>query len=440
MTSITLYAQSKDSFLWGNHFTGIGDHWENWNLAADIDYSYPIYESYFTTFLAGRKHTKLKFTSPPEVFDRFRGYVSFYTSGFRSQGEHVESAKLRFYVQDSFALLQDVDEPNPTAVDWEYRIYTLSGHGARQRTYVGGDPGSNAYGFGDGIGYYDEGIEDWVSLFSGWGQFGQPTEEAAYILEEPMAYGFYQTWAATPGGRKFIAPGETDPYRVRNKWLEIDVYPSFLNNLGETHLRVVNEYEKTNLIPQVGNFNHFETLTIEATGATHPPELVINYVDIVPPAERTMNELRLADLSIQRHMQQEFDLDVIMSGVEIVEGYPGDTQVLNQSRNVSLEHVSTITTPTETGTDRTDSHRKWFVDVVCDRRGESQDVTNKALNLFYSGCPLLDLETSWINPPVIGHISFDAVRVFAVSPPADPDKEWYHNAISIDTTTMMSGG
>jgi hypothetical protein len=433
--------QDKDGFLWGSN-AGEPAFQNVWQDAATENKIYPIYDK-FPTFIIGRKHTYLEWAAPHDVFDRMRGYLSFYTSGYRSRG-HVEQVNLRLYVIDSWAKKNDNDDP-AAHYDWGISVFTVSGHvpgypgNAQQRPYVPGDPGSEAYGFGDNIGYYDDGIEDYIVLYSSWGQWGSPADDAAGILQYHCGSGVYSEMVESDEGEKFLDAGG-DPYRVRARWVEIPIKDTLINDLGETHLRLVNMPEANNELPAIGSFQHQETMTCYSSYGLLPPELAITYVDWIETkvgGEGPINELRLADLSLERHLQHGFDFDSTLSGVDILDAFPDDTTILNNKRTVSLEHVSSITGPLELGTRRNIENRRWFIDVVCDRRGEAQDIVEKMQSLLNGNAEMYDFNLGHINPPWLGRMYFRNFKVFDI--PDSDDRGWHHYVISVDAETLLSG-
>lgn len=424
VNSITINAQEKDAFNWGFR-AGTAGTGTPYRDAATEAFMSPT--PGMSTSIIGRRHTKFKNTNPPEAWERLRTYMSFYTSGFLS-GDWVESVKLRMFVQIAQGVVSDsspVKAFPDFGTDWNLSVFTISGgvH-VLQQPYFPPSGGLEGYGFGDEIEWRD------------WGAFDFPTGTSNHILEEYIASGTFWNLGETYStdiSRDSVGKIHT----FRDAWIEINLPIDKINNLGETHLRLVHLGERANLAPLDGNgpWQHHEYATIGASEhATQKPYLQINYVT---PSTYHMGELRMCDLSIHRFIQQVLANDSQFSDVAVLDAYPDD-EVFNTSRSVSIEFVSGATDILELGK-RTENNRRFFIDLVCDRRGELLDLQEKISRVLHGGTYLRNFKYGFVNPPPVGLIRFHNLRVFEMPDIDTPDRSKFHTVVSVDAITTRSG-
>jgi hypothetical protein len=434
-------SQSKDGFIWGIQS---GSHPGD-NEFADAAKEANVFPMQgFASFIVGRKHTKFKATSPPENWERLRGYLSFYTSGFRD-GPHVESVTLRFFVKDGRGMRSNTVTPfTEESKNWNMTVWTVSGgNPALQRTYVPGNDPVN-YGFGDALGYYDDGEEDYLPFYEVWGRQDNPVGSSEHILEEYIASGVFYDLVD-----KFVSnpfrDSEGNPIRFTNKWLEIPLPIDKMNNEGETHLRLTHHGEMLGELTEDGGgfWNDHNYFTIESSEGSREPELKITTLTLSEPLLGTLDvlhsTLREVDLSIQRHLQHGINLNTTFSGLSVIDAFPENFTNFHGNRLVSLEHVSSITGNIEVGSRRTIDNRRFFIDIVCNRRGECLDLSEVLRNLLNESVPVKDFRYDFINPPDVGRVYFDNIRVYDVETIVTIDRYLYHKIISVDGLTLSSG-
>jgi hypothetical protein len=426
-TIVNLPVQSKDAFNWGlrSGTAGVGTPYRD---AASENYVLPTIK--FSTEIVGRRHTKYQFTNPPESWERSRVYVSFYTSGFRDVG-WVESVKLRMYIQQAVGIVKDTTVPpffQDSASNWNVTVFTVSGgynvlHQPYFSTSAGPGQFAKYYGFGDDV------------AWENWGVFDYPNGSTRHVLEEYIASGIFFD-LANAFGTNIIRDISNNPHTFTSSWVDIPLPIEKINTVGETHLRLVHLGDHANIAPLDGGgaWIHHEFMVIESFEGTNRPELEITYVT---PATTIMNELRMCDLSMQRHLQQSLLGDDKFSDVTVLDGYPED-EVFDKDRNVSLEFVSSSSDVLEIGGSN-ETNRRFFIDIVCDKRGELLDLQNKIDKVLHGGTYMKDFRYGFVNPPPVGLIKFHNFKVFDLPEIVNPDRAYYHSIVSVDTITVRSG-
>lgn len=436
VSQTTLYSQPKDGFLWGfrggtySSFTT-----QMWKEVASSDYIYPFDTS--STVIVGRKHSKFKNTNPPEVWERLRGYLSFYTSGFRT-GAYVQDAKLRLYCEECLGIYSSTDITDKSRRDWILTVWSISGGTeAIQRTYVAGENPGN-YGFGDGILHYDDDAGRDVANWDAWGIYDYPENTSHSTLEAFVASSMFSHMSAQAGITPLDYANDGKTITKFSGWIEIPIPLDALNDLGETHFRLQHFREHLNVTPETGPsgaYNDHEYISFRAYEGANKAQLVISYVD---PATFSINDLRLCDLSLQRHLQIGLDRDVTFSGVRVLDGFPDTFQEFDKSRNISLEHVSSTIEDVEIGSKLEDQNRKFFIDIVCDQRGEMLDLQEKIQSILHNYAYMKDFRYGFANPPNVAKMNFENIRIFEMPLVVTPDRNRFHSVVSVDVHAVRS--
>jgi hypothetical protein len=415
----------KEAFSWGYRAgaSPVGIQYRN---AAEEAYIEPF--EGFTTDIVGRKHTRFKNTNPPESWERLRSYVSFYTSGFKDLG-YAQTATLRLYVQDMRGIVSDTnDNFVDYATNWQLEVWTVSGgHNALHRAYFPEEPYPGIYyGFGDTLARLDRSFD-----YRKWGNFHHPLGDSDEVLEEFVASGLYFD-LASDFGNNISYDNFGNPLQFRNSWIEIPIPLDKINRIGATHFRLVHYGEKINLAPLDGGgfWQHHEYIIFEtAEGGPRSAELRF---ELVTPSDDTINDLRLCDLSLYRHLQEVLEVDPVFSDVTVTDAFP-DNEVFDNSRNVSVEFVSAITNTVEIGDRQTEDNRRFFIDVVCDRRGELLELQEKIQSILQGSMSMRDFHYGF------GRVGFRNVRTFEMPSLLGPDRSQFHSVIEVDTVILRSG-
>jgi len=446
-SEVTFNGQQKDAFIWG-YKNGIYSSWSisDWHFMVDereSDDGNALFPTYgFNALYVGRRHLKWKQIYPPESWERIRSYISFNTNGFQDLG-YVKSAKLKLYATSYVGHVTTNATPQvATQKNWQLLVFSISGGPlAVQRPYTAGYNPAN-YGFGDQIHHTVAGYD--YTNYDSWGVYRYPANSTPSMLEELVASGMFADFAAADGVT--ITNNETLPAHKPigfKGYVEIPLPISCLNDEGETHFRLVNHQEYLDKHPleigPTGAWAHEEIAQFAAyehTNSNFRPKLLITYI---APADHYISNLRLADLSIQRHLQVGIDQDTTFSGITVLDGFPTDPTEFSKARNMSLEHVSSTSVIVEVGSNETSYSRRFFVDLACDQKGELADLTEKVNRLLHGGTTLYDFRYGFQVPKSIGRIHFTNLRTFQVPPLTGPDRNLYHTVVSVDAEYMRSG-
>ena len=399
---------AKGGFLWGSDVDVGG--WETAQTEPFID----VHEGFLTN-VTGRVHTFREFISPTDYWERQRSYISFNTSGYQAAG-WCEIATLKLYMTDGRSLKengQTFQQFSPET-DWLIELYTVSGAINRNASY------SATYGFGNDLSYPD------------WGS--SPHSNINNLSEKVSSLSFQQMHDNFTGGTvEYVG---TIPTRIQNRWIEFNIPIDYLNTIGETHFRIVHNKEVQNMTPSGGTFNHHEYIIYHTGENTNPPELHICYVI---PAEYPMSNLRLCDLSVQRVLQRHMNNDIILSGVEIKDGYPQDILEFSKNQNVSLEHLDTISQPIEIFGNNALDTRRFALDIVCKDRSDALEIESKLKKRLHGNIDFYDFRYGFINPKPRGKIYLTNVDSFSVYDELFTDREMNHTVITFDAVTLTSG-
>lgn len=415
---ITFYSQIKDAFLWGTKTNPKGQTiaWSQAALQQNVTELHG-----FTTFLAGFSHNYNRFLLDTE-FNRYRAYMSFYTSGFRDLG-WPESAKLRLYITESYGVIET--DTSQTADNFDLILGTVSGLDNRNKEYTSdGNIHFPLYGFGD------------VPTWSGcWGFL--PTSTPTDALNAIAFRQDYQSLVATSvGGTKYQLSGKY--YRFRNGWLELPINLSWINTVGESHFKLGSYEEITGVVPSIGvggEQTHAGWLQIQSSEAANKPQLVITYV----ATDLRLKELRNSDLTLQRYFQELLNNNATFSGLTVLDGYPEETYIFDKKRCIGIEHLSTLSENIEMGSKKSQSGRRFMLDIVCDRRGELEDLTDLVFKNAVGNMDLLDFSYGFIQPKPIGSIYFEFSQILNLPSFVLSDRNFYRNMMLFDVLTMTSG-
>lgn len=352
--------------------------------------------------------------SPHTLWYRHRSFFAFNTSGYKSAG-WAETAKLKL----SFVDIYSSDEgAQQTQGNYYLNVYTVSGSANRNQ------PFSSSYGFGVDVSTDPE--DDWQ----------------LYLTPMDLIARYTFSDHGVAGATQYkLADGSV--YRYGPSYVEIPIPLAFLNASGETHLMIVSAndiagQDPRNLSYPTSNVYEYVSYYNSEASASLRPQMQITYVS---PTAYTMGDLRIHDLSVQFDLQQYLNLDPVLSGVLVMDGYPDDSEhhkAFVQPRTITVEHEDTVDEVIEVGRVR-EINRLFFVDVVCDKRGELDDLTQAVLNRVSKSFPIYDFHYGFINPPQTGRMMTQNFDFTEVDPIVIGDKAKYHNVVTFEGLIVRSG-
>lgn len=406
-------ALGNDSTLWGTSQT---------NMAGADNY---IYEDYGNTIWTGLIAEIPQ--NEPWTYYRYRGFMGFATSGYDSIG-WAQSAKIRLWVQYAYSKSIDYDTDEIRfKEDYTYNVYTVSGD-YRNTAYT------PAYGFGDLV----EG--DDPSYLNDWGL--QRFNPDLINMTELAGSINYLDMVTASGATLDINPLDTYPYAVRNAYIDIDIPLEYINSKGQSHFRIAHEggwngdYDPSIKLLNLAGFEYAIFSSTSATNAARRPRLIINYA--FPIEGWYVEDLKQTDLSVNKALQDVINNSVV-SGVLVRDGYPEDELEFDSSRNVSLEHINTIELPIELGSRLGMVQRLFAVDVVCDRKGELQDLVNVIIDGITGTIPYYDFRYGFSTPKQKAVLIVDDIDIIDIEPIYVNDIRKHHSIITFTTSIIRSG-
>lgn len=398
----------KGGFIWGYSTTSMID-------AGDVDNRYP-FNKYSTCY----QGCMYEWRKPPVSigsWHRYRNFLGFDTEGAVDAG-WIEQVKLKLWIQDvrsedMFSLMSDGD--------YSIRVYSVP-EADRYASY------KDTYGFGPDVSITISGmgVDDWI-LMESW--------------EEIANFSFYDHEAVATT-KYYDANG--DLKRALGGYIYVNLPVNAVNNLGETHLSIATLDELNSIDPKKPSYpTHTINKSAVYAGVSplvpgREPILQIIYVspsdeDKDPSSETTLGELRIHDLSIQRKIQHWLDQSLVFSGTYVRDGYPFEEQEFVEARNITVEHENTIESALEVSGTRGEMDRLFSVDVVCDQRGELNDLTEVVVDGLHGSIPIWDFHYGFINPPRIGTLGIIDIDVVEVEPVLGSK---YHNLITFSAIVL----
>lgn len=421
-------ADSKDGFLWGLR-SGAAPFVTHWNMAARE--AYVTAYGGFTTSIVGKKYTWYEKISPQNAWERFRGYVTFNTSGKMSEN-YVESVYLRIYTVDIRSQKSVYNAPGDYthyfASDYLLDVLTISGAINRNLAF------SESYGIGSTIDYND------------WGSY--PYEELNLLTEKIGQITFSgMLLQGDPYDLNTLKDSNGNIYRASQRTFDILLNKTKINDYGESHFRVAHSNEIDNVRPlyyndgYIYNGEFIQLYTREY--AVKAPRLIFTYVlpDVEKPPGATITNsistLRRMDLSIQRYLQEEIDmLYFTLSGVKILDGYPRNVDELTASRSIAVEHVSSIGNDFEMSSRTIEDERRFFITIVTDQKGELADLQEFVYSRLSGSIPLYDFDYGFIDPPIVSKAFTKDIRSFDIYEQNTVSKGFYQSIMMADFTEV----